>query len=268
MRRSISFFKGAKDRHPKVRRPDLDEVFQRWRRHDGPKLEAPAWSPAIYKPGDTRAKANVDRVSCLVLDIDGGSRLEDGVRALDGVAHWGHTSWSHTEELHKYRLIIPLLEPIAGADWGIAWRWAIERFGHLEPDRQCSDPSRLYFLPIFRPGQFDRLTWGRPGEVLSIPIERPPPVKRRRRARRWVSNVDDLGREVRIRLRTCSHARLAVAGQLGATVAGDRCIRGLCPQCGRRALWWYVDPTVNRSAAACNHRNSCGYTAELHEVGR
>ncbi len=51
--------------------------------------------------------------------------MDDGLSSFDSWQIWGklgytvaaHTSYSHTPEHHKYRIALPLLEPIPASDW-------------------------------------------------------------------------------------------------------------------------------------------------------
>lgn len=55
---------------------------------------------------------NVVSVSCLVLDYDDGITIEEVQEQLVGLMHIGYTSYSHSPEHHKFRIVIPLTQPI------------------------------------------------------------------------------------------------------------------------------------------------------------
>lgn len=83
----------------------------------------PFFSMAIYKPGTTRAKANVEALSGLVLDFD---NTEDGQLKLPEfllqlqqlkLIYLYYTTWSHTEVRHRWRLILPFAKAISTNFW-------------------------------------------------------------------------------------------------------------------------------------------------------
>lgn len=157
---------------------------------DGEKLDCPAWIPAAFvEAGDpvspraalavdlpsearwvARKAANVAALSCLVFDFDGGDSLS-AIRAFSRLfCAWGYTSWSHTPERPKARVVFPLSEPVPASRWPSVWaaaaRWAAH-YG-LAADPATKDPGRCYFLasaPLS--GWFDRETW----EELSVDAE-------------------------------------------------------------------------------------------------
>lgn len=120
--------------------------------------EGKLWSPAIYPLGATRARKNVTQVCALVADVDHDTdaySMDLVSNALSSICHIVHTSYSHTQEEPKFRVIVPLEDPISDLDrWDSIWeRWRLY-FLHLriKIDRSCSDPSRMYYLPSCPPG--------------------------------------------------------------------------------------------------------------------
>ena len=116
-----------------------------------PKITAPAWSPVqMVEPGARRAASNVAALSMLVLDCDAGEPIDRLIRFGDQHIRIGHTSWSHTAEHPKARLVFPFasLCPVEhwGAVWGAAARWAASE--GVTVDAAAKDPSRLYFGPF------------------------------------------------------------------------------------------------------------------------
>jgi len=119
------------------------------------KRAAPGWAPVAWALGQPhRRKAeNVGALSCLVLDCDklppeGLAVLEGAAERLGRAACW-HTSWSHTPERPKARLVLPFATPCPVAQWPRVWgagqRWAAAE--GLEVDTACRDPGRWYLLP-------------------------------------------------------------------------------------------------------------------------
>jgi hypothetical protein len=86
-----------------------------------------------------------------VLDIDDGVRWFDvwaKVEAL-GLACVMHSTWSHTREHHKARVVFPFAEECPRSQWLEVWAcaevWAKTWGASIDP--ACKNPSRLYFLP-------------------------------------------------------------------------------------------------------------------------
>lgn len=137
------------------------------RRPISDKRDAPAWSPARYAasaPGLAPRRIDaVEALTCLVLDVDDGGPLSrlDALGDTSGARWWAHTSWSHTDERPKARILWPLEEPIKRDEWSAHWsaaaRWAAAH--GVAVDAQCKDPSRAYLLPAERPGQPPPRVW-------------------------------------------------------------------------------------------------------------
>lgn len=123
------------------------------KQEDDQKLGAPAWLPVRLVDGApmVRKDSHVAAVSCLVLDIDEGVRWFDvwaRVEAL-GLACVMHSTWSHTREHHKARVVFPFAEDCPRSQWLEVWAcaevWAKGWGASIDP--ACKNPSRLYFLP-------------------------------------------------------------------------------------------------------------------------
>ena len=241
------------------------------------KLMARSWSPATFS--GTRAAKNVQTVSALVFDFDDGTRIEHAREVFAELPHFGHTSWSHTEADHRFRIVIPLHRAVSGRVWKQVYRWALQLWeetkppGAGSPDRACSDPSRLYLVPVYRKGYARRSWcysppwWDRESGYLAIPEsaqrEQPAPVKRKRIKRELGSG--ELERAARERAKTDPQTRENIANGIGATVR-DRIARSInCPQCGRSSVWYGIDAEQSTSAR-CNHVNSCGWWGSVYDL--
>lgn len=95
----------------------------------GVKRDLRLWSPVLYRDGARRGSDGVLHVSCLVLDYDGGTRIEDASAAWSDWLHVAHSTWSFTEERHKFRVVLPLAYPVEPSDWEGVWNWAEARAG-------------------------------------------------------------------------------------------------------------------------------------------
>lgn len=236
------------------------------------KLSLACWSPTIYKPGATRGADGVEAVTCLVLDYDDGTLPDE---ALAPWADWPtmlYSTWNHTDEHPRLRVVLVLDEPVPAHAWPRAWRWAWERSGgHIDP--ACKDPSRLYVLPAVKHrnapyvrdvrdpgGALLRVDWERLPEP-DPPLRAGPPQAIER-----VRLPPDQARQVaRLRLREHRGVRERAAEVIGAKVGPRRADRIPCPKCGRPSVWFWLEPGV-QSTVTCTHRNSCGWWGHLDEL--
>jgi hypothetical protein len=160
---------------------------------DCPHKNGPAWSPAIYPAGAPRAKANVESVSVLVLDLDHltGDQLVRAAQSLAPFRYIAHASHSDsnrpprdigTPEKPKLidgrciRVIIALTRPVTRDEWPRFWSSACVAFG-IPVDRQTSDCSRIYYLPS-RPQAADYYFAHQDGALLDVDgvLAAAPPV--------------------------------------------------------------------------------------------
>jgi len=74
-----------------------------------------------------------------------GLRTRTG-RIFELVRERIHTTWSHTILAPRWRIALPLAEPVFAASWGDVWRRARAALCP-EADPACKDPSRQYYLP-------------------------------------------------------------------------------------------------------------------------
>ncbi len=242
------------------------------------KTRLACWSPTVYRRHETRGAAGVDAVTCLVLDYDDGTGIEEAVAAWEGWPLLVHSSWSHTEEHPRFRLVLPLAEPIPATHWPSAWAWARDRSGgHI--DEACKDPSRLYLRPAIqhRTAPYRALVRDDGGPLLSIdssllavPVGTPGcETAPKRGSRQHLSRVKapaERARQIaRYRLRTSREVRERAAAWLGATIRGRRADNVTCPSCERRSVWFWLEPG-RMSTAQCSHRKSCGWWGHLDEL--
>jgi hypothetical protein len=132
----------------------------------GAKRDLRLWSPAVYRPGTReRGTRNVTHVSCLVLDYDDGTPMEEASLLFEPWFHIVHSTWSHSEEHPKFRLVLPLAFPIPAADWGAVWAWAEDR-AHSAIDPSMKSPAANYALPAVPHAEWPRRAFSRPGRLL------------------------------------------------------------------------------------------------------
>jgi hypothetical protein len=245
------------------------------------KARAAAWSP-VFIDGDRRSNDNVKWISCIVLDIDDGAPLEDVCSKWEGGLHAWHTSWSHKPDHPKGRLIVPLAKPCPVEFWPRLWRLAQHKSG-MVADEQAKDPSRVYFLPAHKPGESEGhssgfQSYGNNGWLWDFApfcdLPKTPAELQAETVKQWkkrAPRVPAKPGEDRERMRRQDllkndyRERSAWAVNVGARVASGYARKAPCPSCGRRSVWWPLEPTAFHGAA-CSHRNSCGWHGWLDEV--
>jgi hypothetical protein len=239
------------------------------------KLEIPCWSPVRCLPGMTRGVPAVDVVTCLVLDYDDGTELDD---ALAPWLEWplvAATTWSHRDVNPRFRIVLALQTAVPAAAWPTVWAWAAARaVGSVDP--ACKDPSRLYLLPAVRHehSPYRRVEHDPGGPLLAVaahvalsapgaPTSSPEPIARSASACR--PPADAARRAARGVFRTDEGARRRAAAWLEAEVTGRRAQRVPCPKCRRPSVWFWLSPGA-LATAQCHHRQSCGWFGHLDEL--
>ncbi|MEI8363386.1 MAG: DUF5906 domain-containing protein [Betaproteobacteria bacterium] len=107
-----------------------------------------AWIPcSTINSSGAREQVNMDKAYCLVLDIDTGMQLDDVKKRIEGYEAAIHTSYSNSPEHPKWRVVLPLLEPVPAKDIGTIFDHFQERFDGLLDSACGHDPARLYYLP-------------------------------------------------------------------------------------------------------------------------
>lgn len=241
------------------------------------KLGTACWSPATYPPGVNRGRSRVLAVSCLVLDYDDGTTIEAARQTWERWPAVLHTSWSHSDEHHKFRVTLPLLRPVVAAGWPRVFQWALDQAPTI--DTQCKDPSRIYFVPSHPIGAPERAeVWKGAGAMLDLdPAElSETPEEYARRTRKppkpvqiWSTMTPTQARrQLSERIKTDEHARRAIADRLGAVIsegATPRADRIPCPSCGRPSVHYLLIPG-SWNGARCSHRESCGWAGWVDQL--
>src|SRR5688500_5204696 len=115
---------------PKYRRIPWAELVALLTHHERRRdKDGAGWSPATYRPGKTRANANVVQWSCAVADVDHQTTADfTALRAhLDalGVAYVIHSTYSsHPPDSLALRVVVPFTRPVPAAQWADIWRRA------------------------------------------------------------------------------------------------------------------------------------------------
>jgi hypothetical protein len=233
------------------------------------------WSPTKYRDGATaRGNDGVEAVSCLVFDCD---RVSPDPKRLEGVYWIAHTTWSHTPDKPRWRLILPLAKPVATANWRDVWQRARAALCP-EADPACKDPSRAYWLPS-HPPVAEPARSCRPGALLDMAMlpELPRECARRSTPRVAATNlrravvymarvVDNLaaaapgGRNAALNHAAWTLGRWVAAGMLEQTAVEDALYaaaehNGLLADDGERQTWATI-----RSGLGAGLRESLSWT--------
>jgi hypothetical protein len=270
---TVALFRGVRDNRPKAAAWSLPAMVYAL---TGPPAvrktrdHALAWSPATYSQ-PRRLAANVTSVCAVVLDYDDGQTLDDASAAWSDYPHLIHTSWSHTEAHHKFRLILPMADPVETERWEAVWTAAASRFPGADP--ACKDPNRLYYLPVVRHEEWPYRTVEHTTPAMGLldmsHIKAPPKKKRAPLRAPKALGQKDYDRELRRRLREEPQVRAAVGLEIGGSLRGEgskaRIVGVMCPNCQRPDVWWPVEPTT-AGAARCNHLGNCGWWGWLEEL--
>lgn len=240
----------------------LFELLSTFRRPPlGGKDDLPCWIPGVVEGRKT--KSAVQELHCFVIDVDNGTAFAKGLEIFPGVARVVHTSWSHSTEVPKWRVVFPLAEPVPGHMWSRSWTHLMIRAKRegLQGDEKCKNQNRLYYLPARNPASTSHLAEVIRGARLEVPWRELPDYDAliHRRTQKFTirrPGVVDL---------TDPQQREQVALAAGFTIDEGRAFHGQCPGCGRRSAWFYIAPRTRRGLAYCNHRETCGWSGSVAE---
>lgn len=128
------------------------------------------WSPAYYGENAKRGSEHVIHLSCLVLDYDLGMPVGEAVGAWQEYFHIVHSTWSHTPEKPKFRIILPLAEPVSTGDWHRVYEWAQERTG-MAVDPTGKSIGSTFALPTLKMADQPRIGFSQAGPLLDTRLE-------------------------------------------------------------------------------------------------
>lgn len=171
---TISLFKNVRDNGPKQHTLEWSAFCDTYfAKHQILKVKenGPAWSPACYPAGATRLKEKVEYISCAVFDVEHHEPFEALQDKLVGCAYIAHSSYRHTPEDPRYRIVLPLVKPVDADAWDATWDRLNHWLGGIN-DPQTKDASRLYFLPSMpdgAEGHFIEIGEGKPLDIDDLP---------------------------------------------------------------------------------------------------
>jgi len=246
------------------------------------KQHIPMWSPTTFN--GTRSKANAVAINCLVYDMDDGLTAFDTWRLFGDWAVIAHTSFSHKPHWHKYRVILPLANPIPATDWDRAATAAnelwIDVVGRGMPDQSAiNDAARGYYrytIPEatrtakhpMHTAHYHQTAVHLGVPYLDLDYSHVPVPKRFVRPKPMQTTLR--GTETKtVRMAMLDPGvRLAVANQIGATVNGNNVRNITCPNCAHNEVYYTIDPETIGGVVwpRCNRQNKCGWFGTLEDL--
>ncbi len=235
-----------------------------------PEKSGPALSFARYASGAQRGKAGVLALTALVFDYDHLAAEEArgvvGALRQHGLSYLLYSSFSHGvggPDDCCFRVVLPVSRPIPPDEVLHTWAAVDQALGgHADP--RARDLARLWYLPACPPERQGLavldLQVGHPVDVdMALDHRAPPTPSPPSRARPTLRVRPGRALQVaRRRLNTDPAVRQEAAVRLQAQLTETRATHITCPSCGRPSAWFWLDPSVRRTAS-CNHRKTCGW---------
>ena len=159
----ISLFNNVQDNHPAFQQMTLQQVCD-FLTPQSPPVVAKAdrkqlYSLAVYKTGTTRKKENVEAMTGIVFDFDNKDAdwlpIGEITRSLDRrhLIYFWHTTWSHTSNRPRWRLLIPFVTPCPPEKWETVYRYALALLGNPPGIDQAAskDMAHMWYSPCKAP---------------------------------------------------------------------------------------------------------------------
>jgi hypothetical protein len=146
------------------------------------KEDVPGLSLATFR-GDRRAKANVERVYAVSLDLDEAVDWPALIEIFDATDAFVHTTYSSTPDEVRARAFLRLSRPVDADEYYRCWEAVASkvRGAGIVLDAKPKDPSRFWYLPSIPPGGEYAFSVGRGKPVnvdwclATVPPPAPPP---------------------------------------------------------------------------------------------
>lgn len=112
------------------------------------------WYCAADFDGDWRDNKTLIARHALTLDYDHIERADIGViqEALEPYAYAIYTTWSHTADRPRIRVVLPLSRPADPDEFCAVSRWIAAQAGIERASRESHVPAQCMFLPARKPG--------------------------------------------------------------------------------------------------------------------
>ena len=133
------------------------EPARRYHYTDGVKQETYDTIPNSVR----RSKSNVKSITGIVLDIDEDKSIEQAIDLLDGIEYVLYTTFRHTTEKHKFRVVIPFSRPLLATDIQGRQQDIINTFPGV--DNASFTVSQSFY---FHSGKNDNITYHNKGVMI------------------------------------------------------------------------------------------------------
>lgn len=161
------------------------------------KEDVAGWSPALYERDSRAEGCRALSLGALVVEHDDGVSVET---ASDTWGDWFgciYTTYSHTPEAPRIRIVLPFSRRVAPAEHADLWRWAQGHDRTIDP--RARDAKRFWFLPATPPGgsyEVHELSGAilDPDAIDIEPVPAPPPPPPRRYAPTAGCGLDPVSR--------------------------------------------------------------------------
>ncbi len=126
--------------------PDLT-TYHRRKSKDGTAIVL-----GLIPDGERRAKKNVQSVHAIGIDVEHKTeeQIEAALAILEPYEYVVYTTYSHTDEEPRYRIVVPFADPVDPKDWPDVWAGVNRLLGMIN-DPATKDCSRLHFMPSCPP---------------------------------------------------------------------------------------------------------------------
>ena len=241
------------------------------------------FAPVVYKD-NRRLGEKVQYFTMMVWDIDDGkSKYEDILKILmdADLQFLMHTSYSHTPQKHKFRVVFPLVKPIR-VDYFEAYAEVVTRAfmeisgGEFIDQQAIGNKACTYNCAYLTPHY--KADWNDGENVINLfdkVQDRFESIQRRKsfdllenqfksssKRHNHICHVDD--RQDRVaRLNVDETVRGIFANFIGARKRGQYWEKWECPSCKRKDATSFH---VKHGRAFCNHNGSCGLSWLLPEL--
>lgn len=141
--------------------PQMVKFFERAPARTDDKSSAGWYSFAEFEPA-YRDSDNFRERHALTFDYDHvtQAQLDEVFAAIEmlGYAAFAYTTWSHTPEKPRWRVLLPLSRPVGYDEFQAVSRFTAQRLGGIElPARETHTPAQFMYLPSVKPdGEFLR----------------------------------------------------------------------------------------------------------------
>ncbi len=148
----VCLFRNEKDIEPKYRALTWDELAKQLTTHvERRNKDGWLWSPTSYRKGATRNAEGVATVTAAVGDFDKGITYEQVKERLCKYEYAAHSTWRHTRDAPRFRVVIPFVQPIQADIWRDVKARIDEHVFGMATDAATKDACRIYYTPSCPP---------------------------------------------------------------------------------------------------------------------